>query len=42
MFGRFMPKEGKFFDLFNAHAREIILGADAIRKNCAKAQFDCR
>lgn len=30
MFARFMPKEGKFFDLFNAQAQEIILGADAL------------
>jgi predicted phosphate transport protein (TIGR00153 family) len=30
MFGRFMPQEGKFFDLFNAHAKEIIRGADAL------------
>ncbi len=30
MFGRFLPKEGKFFDLFNAHAREIIQGADRL------------
>lgn len=30
MFGRFMPQEGKFFDLFNAHAKEIVRGADAL------------
>lgn len=30
MFGRFMPKEGKFFDLFNAHAKEIVRGSDAL------------
>lgn len=30
MFARFMPKEGKFFDLFNAQAKEIILGANAL------------
>jgi len=24
MFGRFMPKEGKFFDIFNAHAQCIV------------------
>ncbi|MES2919851.1 MAG: DUF47 family protein [Pseudomonadota bacterium] len=30
MLGRFMPKEGKFFDLFNAHAKEIVRGADAL------------
>ena len=26
MFGRFMPREGKFFDLFNAHAEQIVAG----------------
>lgn len=26
MFGRFMPLEGKFFDLFNAHAEQIVAG----------------
>ena len=30
MFGRFMPREVKFFDLFNAHAKEIVRGADAL------------
>jgi predicted phosphate transport protein (TIGR00153 family) len=27
MFGRFMPKEGRFFDLFNEHAEQIVLGS---------------
>lgn len=27
MFSRLMPQEGKFFDLFNAHAELIVLGA---------------
>lgn len=27
MFGRLMPKEGRFFDLFNEHAEEIVLGS---------------
>lgn len=26
MFGRFMPTEGKFFELFNAHAKHIVSG----------------
>ncbi|MGS0892239.1 DUF47 domain-containing protein [Burkholderia stagnalis] len=26
MFGRFMPTEGKFFELFNAHAQHIVAG----------------
>jgi len=30
MFGHFMPREVKFFDLFNSHAREIVRGADAL------------
>lgn len=27
MFGRLMPKEGRFFELFNEHAEQIILGS---------------
>jgi len=27
MFGRLMPKEGRFFDLFNEHAAEIVEGS---------------
>ncbi|MEW9900416.1 DUF47 domain-containing protein [Chitinivorax sp. PXF-14] len=30
MFARFMPQEGKFFDLFNAHAEQIVLGAQKL------------
>ena len=30
MFGHFMPREAKFFDLFNNHAKEIVRGADAL------------
>jgi predicted phosphate transport protein (TIGR00153 family) len=30
MFSRFMPREEKFFDLFNAHAEQIILGSQAL------------
>ena len=30
-----MPKEGKFFDLFNAHAEQIVLGAEALVKMLA-------
>ena len=26
MFGRLMPREGKYFDLFNAHAELIVQG----------------
>ncbi len=26
MFGRFMPMEGKFFELFNAHAEQVVAG----------------
>jgi uncharacterized protein Yka (UPF0111/DUF47 family) len=27
MFGRLMPREGRFFELFNEHADELVLGA---------------
>ncbi|MDR2112422.1 MAG: DUF47 domain-containing protein [Candidatus Accumulibacter sp.] len=30
MLSRFMPHEGKFFDLFNAHAEQVILGSQAL------------
>ena len=30
MFGRLMPKEGKYFDLFNAHADLIAQGGTAL------------
>ncbi len=30
MFGRLMPKEGKYFDLFNAHAALITQGGKAL------------
>lgn len=30
MFGRLMPKEGKYFDLFNAHAALIVQGGKAL------------
>jgi predicted phosphate transport protein (TIGR00153 family) len=30
MFGRFMPQEGKFFELFNEHAEQIVLGAQSL------------
>jgi predicted phosphate transport protein (TIGR00153 family) len=30
MFGRLMPKEGKYFDLFNAHAELIMQGGKAL------------
>ena len=30
MFGRLMPKEGKYFDLFNAHAALIAQGGTAL------------
>ena len=31
MFGRFLPKEGRFFDLFNAHADQIVRAAHAVK-----------
>ena len=30
MLSRFMPSEGKFFDLFNAHAEQVVLGSQAL------------
>lgn len=27
MFGRFMPREGRFFELFDAHAEQVVLAA---------------
>ena len=30
MFARFMPQEGKFFDLFNSHAEQVVLGSQAL------------
>lgn len=30
MFGRLMPREGKYFDLFNAHAELIVQGGKAL------------
>jgi predicted phosphate transport protein (TIGR00153 family) len=31
MFGRFLPREGRFFDLFNAHADQIVRAAHALK-----------
>jgi hypothetical protein len=31
MFGRLLPKEGRFFDLFNAHAEQVVRAAHALR-----------
>jgi len=30
MFARFMPQEGKFFELFNAHVDQVVLGSEAL------------
>ena len=30
MFGRLMPREGRFFDLFNRHADEIVAGSETL------------
>ena len=32
MFSRLMPHEGNFFELFNAHAEQIVLGARELRQ----------
>src|SRR5258706_558163 len=31
MFGRLLPREGRFFDLFNAHAAQIVRAAHALK-----------
>ena len=31
MFGRLMPREGRFFDFFNAHAEQLVLGAEQLK-----------
>jgi uncharacterized protein len=31
MFGRLLPREGRFFDLFNAHADQIVRAAHALK-----------
>ena len=31
MFGRLLPKEGRYFDLFNAHAAQIVRAAHALK-----------
>jgi predicted phosphate transport protein (TIGR00153 family) len=31
MFGRFMPREGRFFELFDAHAAQLVEGARALK-----------
>lgn len=36
MFGRFMPLEGKFFELFNAHAEQIVAGGRELNALMAK------
>ena len=30
MFSKLMPREGRFFDLFNAHAAQIVEGSHAL------------
>ena len=32
MFGRLLPKEGRFFDLFNAHAEQVVRAAHELRR----------
>src|SRR5687768_11266342 len=31
MFGRLLPKEGRFFDLFNAHAEQVVRAGHALK-----------
>jgi predicted phosphate transport protein (TIGR00153 family) len=32
MFGRFLPREGRFFDLFNAHAAQVVRAAHELKQ----------
>jgi hypothetical protein len=36
MLGRLMPREGKFFDLFNAHAERIVEGSRELAEMIGK------
>jgi uncharacterized protein len=36
MFGRLMPQEGKFFDLFNEHAEQVLQGSRALAELLAR------
>ena len=40
MFGRLLPKEGRFFDLFNAHAEQVVRAARALK--AVMDNFDTR
>jgi uncharacterized protein len=40
MFGRLLPKEGRFFDLFNAHAVQVVRAGQALKT--MMADFDNR
>ena len=48
MFARFMPQEGKFFELFNSHAEQIVVGCErlvtlltVLNDSDAEAQKQC-
>ncbi len=38
MFGRLMPREGRFFDLFNEHAEQIVLGSRELAAMISSAE----
>src|SRR5579859_6001012 len=40
MFGRLLPREGRFFDLFNAHAAQVVRAAHELK--ALMEQFDKR
>ena len=40
MFGRLLPKEGRFFDLFNAHAEQVVRAARELK--AVMDNFDAR
>jgi hypothetical protein len=37
MLNKLMPREGRFFDLFNAHAAQIVMGSEALGHLIANA-----
>jgi len=38
MLNKLMPREGRFFDLFNAHAAQIVLGSEALGQLMANTE----
>lgn len=40
MFGRFMPREGRFFDYFNQHAEQVVLAGEQLVALMSASQED--